>query len=225
MGLFSKLKSSMDGGVQLHVQAPGSVPSNQVIPVRLTITADSSRTINSVKAELKAQAREQGITLGSGQGIGTQSSSTTSQTIAQVESREPFTISPGETKTIDLQLYLSGGLPGANVMAQMDNIGGALGGAMKAMASVAQGFGHVNYFYSVHASADVQDAHMSPKDKQSIQILPPVEAAPPVQPTTFVAETSPDQVQPSTSIPQPPVLAPLQLPQDVSAGQQGGQQV
>jgi len=61
MGLFSKLKSNMDGGVQVHIQAPSSTPSNQVIPVTVTITADSSQTINNVKAEIKAQAREQGF--------------------------------------------------------------------------------------------------------------------------------------------------------------------
>src|ERR1700691_5501178 len=101
MGLFSKLKSSMNGGVQVHVQAPSAVPSNQIIQVAVTVTSDSSQTINSVKAQIKAQAKEQGFTMGGGQGIGVQEGRTMEQTVAQAENREPFTIGPGETKTVN----------------------------------------------------------------------------------------------------------------------------
>jgi len=212
MGLFSKLKSSMDGGVQLHIQAPGSVPANQVIPVMVTITANGMRTINSVKAEIKAEAREEGIAMGNGRGVGVQNSSTMAQTIAQVESRESFSISPGETKTVNLQLYINGGVAGINPMGQMSNVGGVLGGVLQTVAS----FEHVNYLYSVHASADVQDVHLSPSDKQPIQILPPAEAAPAAS-TTTPNSVFPNQAQPPASSPQASVP-----PQDQSSGQQGG---
>ncbi len=177
MGLFSKLKSSMNGGVQVHIQTPSAVPSNQVIQVAVTVTSESSQTINSVKAQIKAQAKEQGITMGGGQGVGVQDTRTMEQTVAEAESREPFTIGPGETKTINLQLYLNGGTASNGSMGQMGNMGGALGGALQAVASLAQNFDHVNYIYTVHGSVDVQGHNLNPSDKQSIQILPPSESA------------------------------------------------
>ncbi len=195
MGLFNKLKSNMDGGVQVHLQAPSSVPANQVIPVTVTITADSTQTINNVKAEIKAQAREQGFTMG-GQGVGMQEGRTMAQTVAQVESREPFTVGPGETKTVNLQLFINGSTGTGGPLGQMGNMGGALGGALQAVASVAQNFEHVNYLYSVHASADVQGHHVGPSDKQSIEILPPSATAQAVQPTPFAGDAMPGQAQP-----------------------------
>lgn len=231
MGLFSKLKSNMDGGVQVHIQAPSSIAANQVIPVTVTVTADSSQTINNVKAEIKAQAREEGLTIGSGmggmnmggRGLGVQEGRTVAQTVAQVESREPFTIGPGETKTINLQLYLNGNA-GSSPLGQIGNTGGVLGGALKAVATVAQGMEHINYLYSVHASADVQGHHVGPSDKQSIQILPP-EATQAAQPTPFVGN-APNQVEPASVPPVPPTptMPPPQPPPDGSSGQQAGPQ-
>ena len=222
MGIFNKLKSSMDGGVQVHVQAPSSVSSNQVIPVTVTITADSSQTINNVKAEIKAQAREEGLMMGNRQGIGVQSSRTMAQTVAQVENREPFTIGPGETKTINLQLYLNGGAADNVPLGQIGNAGGALGGILQGVASVAQNFEHVNYLYSVHASADVQGHHIGPSDKQSIQILPPTAGAQAAQTTPPFAGNLPNQVEPPTTpvTPQAPVtpMPPTQMPQDGPSG-------
>lgn len=163
----------MNGGVQVHVQAPSAVPSNQVIQVTVSITSDTSQTINSVKAEIKAQAREQGFTMGGAQGMGVQQSRTMEQTIAQAESRDQFIINPGETKTVTLQLFLSGGTGGMGPLGQMASVGGVMGGVMQAMSSVAQNFEHVNYLYTVHASVDVQGHSLNPSDKQPIQMLPP----------------------------------------------------
>jgi hypothetical protein len=196
MGLFSKLEENIHhGGIKIHVQAPSSVPGNQVIPVTVTITADSSQTINSVKAELKAQVREEGIRMGGmngmgGGGIGMQGGRTNYQTIAQIESREPFTINPGETRTVNLQLYLNGTPANGNMRSP---IGGALG----AIASVAQNFERVNYLYSVHASAKVQGISLDPSDKQPIEILPPAEP-------TQVINNLQDNNQPQVIQPAPP---------------------
>jgi hypothetical protein len=176
MGLFSKFKNGMNGGVEVHVQAPSSVPSNQVIPVTVNVTSKSTQTVNSVKAEIKAVAKEQGLSMNNpGGGVGVQSGTTTAHTVAQAESRESFTINAGETKSIEMQLYINGGAAGANPMAKMSNVGGALGGVLQTVASVAQNFDHVNFIYSVHASVDVEGHEMNPSDKQSIQILPPTE--------------------------------------------------
>ncbi len=202
MGLFGKLKQNMNhGGVKVHIQAPSSVPGNQVIPVTVTITADSSQTINSVKAEIRAEAKEQGVNIGGPNGgVGMQSSRSMPQTIAQVENREPFTIAPGETKTINLELYISGSAASGNPMSQVANIGGGLGTALQAVAAVAQNFDHVSYLYTVHASADVPGVSLDPGDHQPIQILPPTAAAPqPTQP----ASSAPVQSQPQTTLPTP----------------------
>jgi hypothetical protein len=218
MGLFDKLKQNMNGGVKVQVQAPSSVPGNQVIPVTVTITADDSRTVNSVKAEIKAEAREQGINIGGNNmgggtgGVGVQSSRTMAQTIAQVESREPFTIGPGETKTVNLQLYVSGNTGSGNPLGQLGNAGGGLGQVLQTVASVAQNFEHVNYIYSVHASADVDDVKLDPGDKQSIQLLPPTAApqpvapAQPAQPGPVPVQNQPPTppVQPAPPVPPPP---------------------
>lgn len=213
MGLFGKLKQNMNhGGVKIHIAAPSSVPSNQVIPVAVTISADSSQTINSVKAEIKAQAKEQGIAMGGGNmgGMGVQQGRTMAQTIAEVESREAFTIAPGETKTVNLELYIGGSAGSGNPLGQMANAGGGLGGVMQAVASAAQNFEHVNYIYSVHASADVEGVSLDPGDKLPIQILPPtaaVQTAQPTQPSSSV----PGQNQLPTTPPIPP-LPGMQVP-------------
>jgi hypothetical protein len=222
MGLFSKLEENIHhGGIKIHVQAPSSVPGNQVIPVTVTITADSPQTINSVKAELKAQVREEGIRMGGmngmgGGGIGMQGGRTNYQTVAQVESREPFTINPSETRTVNLQLYLNG-TPGNG------NMRTPIGGALGALASVAQNFERVNYMYSVHASANVQGISLNPSDKQPIEILPPTESAQAVQPTQTINNLQ-DNNQPQVIQPVPPnpniPPAPTQPTDDINPNQQ-----
>jgi hypothetical protein len=72
-----------------------------------------------------------------GSGVGMQEGRNMAQTVAQVENREPFTLAPGETKTVNLQLYINGGTSGL----------------MGTLQNVTQSFGHINYIYSVHASA------------------------------------------------------------------------
>jgi len=214
VGLFGKLRSNMNhGGVKVQLQAPSSAPADQVIPVTVTITAEDSQTVDGVKAEIKAQAREQGITMGGGQGVGVQSSRSIDQTVAQVESREPFTIGPGETKTVNLQLYLNGNAGGGNPLGQLGNAGGALGGALQTLATVAQNIDHVNYLYSVHASADVEGVRLDPSDKQSIQILPPSGAAQPAQPV--IANAVPSQPQENV----PPANSSTAPPQNIPSDQ------
>jgi hypothetical protein len=191
MGLFSRLKANFNhGGVKVRVSAPDAIPSNQVIPVQVTVTADSAQTIMSVKAEIKAQMREQGVNLGSGGGIGVgvQRNTATSQTVAVAENREQFMLSPGESKTVELQLYINGSAANPNSLAALDTGLGALGGVVQ---SLVQNFDHVNYLYSVHASADVDGINLDPNDKQPIQILPPTEAVS----QTIVAAADPLPIQ------------------------------
>lgn len=177
MGIFSKLKQRLNGGVTLQLGVPSTVAENQIIPVSVTVVADSAQTVASVKAVLKVEAKEQGMTMGGG--IGVQQSETMAQTIAQVQSNEPFTLAPGETKTVNLELYINGGAGVGNPMAQLSNVGGALGGVLQAVASAAQGFQHVNYLYTVHASADVEGVSIDPSAKVAIQIIPASVIQPP----------------------------------------------
>jgi hypothetical protein len=227
MGLFGKLKANMThGGVKVHVQAPSSVPGNQVIPVQVTITADSPQTIDSVKAEIKAQVREQGLNIGGmgggmgvNRGVGVEDRRTNYQTVAQVESRESFTLSPGETKTVTLQLFINGSAGSGNPLGQLNNMGGALGGVLQSVVSAAQGFEHVNYVYSVHASANVQGVALDPSDKQPIQILPPAAAAQPIQPAAQPADTLQSTTQPITQplSPTPAMPQPVQPVENIAS--------
>lgn len=171
MGFFSKIKANMNhGGVKVQLLAPGSIDSDQIIPVQITLSAESAQTINSVKAEIQAEQREQGASFGGGQGVGVQQTATTIQTVAVVENREPFTLAAGESKIIDLQLYLSGGVAAPNPLA---NLSGNLGILGQVMQSVVSTLDHVNYLYSIHASADVDGITLDPSASQSIQFLPP----------------------------------------------------
>lgn len=173
MGLFSKLK----GGVKVKLEAPQAVPSNQVIPVKVTVTADKAAVIKSVSAQIRAQAREQGVNFGGNQngmgGVGVQSGTTNEFTVAQAENREEFNLAGGETKTVEFQLYLNGGAAGGGGSQLGSNAGGALGGVLKAVGAVVNNLDHVNYMYTVHASADIDGHALNANDHQSIQILPP----------------------------------------------------
>jgi hypothetical protein len=172
MGIFNKIRQNIHhGGVKVQIKAPSSVPENQVIPVTVTLTADSPQTIASVKAELRVQAKEEGVSIGNG--VGVQQSNTTTQTIAQVESREAFSIAPGETKTVNLELYADGS-GGGNALTDLS---GGAGGAIKAVVSAVQTLDPVHYMYSIHASADVEGIVMDPGDEMPIQILPAAQPA------------------------------------------------
>jgi len=188
MGLFSKIKDDISHGrVKVHVQAPGSIPINEVIPVSVTITSDTSRTINDVKVELKAQAREMGLgnmyAHPGVNGMGLQESRTMYQTVAQVENRESFSLNAGESKTVDLQLFLNGNQGSSAGTGSFTNPGGVLGGVMSAIGSI----DHINYVYKIEASVSIQGVDFGPNDSMAIQMLPPSQAeqmSPPPAPST-----------------------------------------
>ncbi|MEJ0072651.1 MAG: hypothetical protein WDN27_00975 [Candidatus Saccharibacteria bacterium] len=196
MGLFSKLRANMNhGGVTVHVQAPDTVPSNQVIPVQVTLTADSPQTVAGVKVELKARMKEQGMTLGRGAGV--QQNATTEQTVAVAESHEPLSLSPGQPQTVSLQLFMSGNTSAMGVLGGLGNTGGALGGVLQSAMAATQAFNHLDFIYTVHAHADVEGIALDPSDKRSIQLLPPAAAAQPA--TTGPVQPTPIADQPIQS--------------------------
>ncbi|HET8991934.1 MAG TPA: hypothetical protein VFN31_02790 [Candidatus Saccharimonadales bacterium] len=177
MGFFSKLGH---GGVKVQVQAPSSIARNQIIPVTVNISSDSTHTVKSVRVEIQAEAREQGITLGNGNmnmnvnvnqsvgGVGVQDSRTLYQTISQVENRDEFVINSGETKPLNFQLYIDA----ADSPNQANANAGGVVGVLQVVANVASDLAHVNYLYRVHATAVVDGVMLNPSDSQSIQILP-----------------------------------------------------
>jgi hypothetical protein len=188
MGIFSKLKEDFNrGGVKMQVQVPSSVPINQAIPVTITITSEEAKTITDVTAELQAQTCEQSIgigAMGNGMGgVGVQEEQSNYQTVSQVEDRESFSVLPGETKTITLQLFLND-----NNAAGMSTVSEALGGVMRTLSNL----DGIHYLYRVNAFAQVEGIDFKPSDKQPIELLPATEAT---QPAAFtgpaVAEDSP----------------------------------
>jgi hypothetical protein len=214
MSIFGKIKDNLHhGGVTVRLQVPSSIPGNQVIPVTVAITTDSPQTIDSVKAKIIAQTQVQGISIGNGAntGIGVGAGQTNdqaqarNQTVAQVESREQFTINPGETKTISLQLFINGDTGNGSQSA----MGAAVGNVLQAMSG---NFEHVNYTYSVFVSADVHGISLDPSDEQPIQLLPPTEGpqvAQPIQPLDGAQNYSQQQnIQPIP--PNPVASAPIQ---------------
>jgi hypothetical protein len=213
MGLFSKLGKSMHGGVTLKVQAPGSVNENQMVPITVTITSEETHTVSSVKAEIYAQEEQRGVSfgnngvgvgMGGGVGIGMGNNNNDmgmnnnrsyTQTVAQVESREAFTINPGETKVVNLQLYIDAG-----VTQKLSGGGGAVAGAIGALVSAAQTLENIHFIYSVHASAHVDGVKLHPSDHMPIQVLPPIS-------TTLQQPTATPQFNNAATV-APPVVNP-----------------
>lgn len=199
MGFFGKIRDNFShGGVKVRLQAPSSVTNNQVIPISVTITAgESPQTINKIKADIRVQTREQGIGLNGGVDDG----ETTEQIIAQVEDREPFTLAPNETRTIQLQIALD---TSSGTGFPTGQINGAVAGVLQSIASVAGNFENVSRSYTVHASADVAGISLDPTDHQPIQVLPAAQAQT-TQPASFTAQppSQPEQPQQPTNSPQP----------------------
>lgn len=196
MGFFSKLKADMNhGGVNLNAQVPGSVPSDQPITVTVAVTSDSPQTVNSITVKLEAEEREQGVSIGFGSGgmnnmnqMGANDENTGYQTVAQVENRDQFTIAPGDTKTVSLQLYLNNAQTGQGQPGQMNPMGAALGGVLQSIAM--RGFAHASFIYRVHVSADIAGVGIGPHQNLPIQIAPP-------SGQQFAAQPAPSMVPPT----------------------------
>jgi hypothetical protein len=211
MGLFSKLRADINhGGVKLQIQLPSSVAANQLIPVTVNITADTPCTINSLTAELQSQARQQGVSFGNnngtgGNGVGMNQSTSNYQKVAEVKNSESFTVNPGETKTVSMQLYLNGNATGANPLGQLTGAAGAVGGVLQSLASAAQNLEHVTYTYRVHVSADVDGVGIGPSGAEPIQIIPAAAGSQPAgMAQSVVAENSVPTGQPTQQPPASP---------------------
>jgi hypothetical protein len=174
MGLFGKLKENFKhGGVSLTLQAPTSVSLQDAsLPVSVTITAsDEAQTIKRVSAEIIATSQTQAFSTSGIQNNANQNN-VQQHTVARIDNNESFSLAPGESRTVQLTLTMSGAAQAMSGMAGMDpNSTGAhilntvVAGLKSADAS--------QYSYDLKASADVDGITLDPAKSQPLQINAP----------------------------------------------------
>lgn len=165
MGFFQKLKSNMHhAGVKVAIEAPDVVNmSDGAVPVTATVTAtDSAVQINGVKAEITASKQESG----SGDSPGMMST----YKFAETEDNNVFNLTPGQSKTLQLQVVFNAG--------GLANQAGALAGIAKAagaLQTAAETMNSSNVDYTLSASAMVEGISFNPSASKRIQIHKPGE--------------------------------------------------
>lgn len=173
MGFFSSLKKNFKhGGVKVRLQAPASVSMQDAsFPVNVSVVAsDSPAQVKGVKVEIIAESRNQAFNQPSS--VGTSNEQFTQQTVARSDYNQPFTLNPGETKTVQVNIVMNQGksvesqLPQGSAMAQVAHAVGQL-------QSLQEHLNQNSYSYYVQAVADVDGVSFDPSDRQDIQILKP----------------------------------------------------
>lgn len=86
----------------------------------------------------------------------------------------PFTIAPGETKTIELAITMN---QGAAMQSQMpaDGALAQVAGIIQQLQSVSEIMNDTSYEYHIRATAKVEGIAFSPSNEQLIQLLKPGE--------------------------------------------------
>lgn len=163
MGFFDKLKENIThGGVKLQLQAPGSVSmSDAAVPVSVTLTADDKpRNISNVKVEVIAETTSPGP------------SNATRRVIATVQSTQPFTLAPGTSQTVQLNLAMNIGAAAAEAL----DPNPILAAAAKFVGNIAQAAEAMDtrqYRYTMQATAQVDAIAFNPSASQPIQVTKP----------------------------------------------------
>jgi uncharacterized membrane protein len=171
MGFFGKIKENMNhGGVKVELQAPASVSeTDATLPVTVNVTAtDKPENIKSVKVQIIRQSHNQSFSTGNiNQGMQNQEF-----TVAQAEDVQPFSISPGETKTVQLSITMNAGTA---LGAQLPEGSGmsAVAGALEKLQEVSEVMNQNSYSYYIHASAQIDGIAIGPGSRQPLQILKP----------------------------------------------------
>ncbi|MGI9027823.1 MAG: hypothetical protein ACR2FM_03210 [Candidatus Saccharimonadales bacterium] len=136
------------------------------LPVAVTITSkDAPCTINKVSVEVIRESRNRSF----GE---TESSSNLSESMAQAENTEVFTLAAGETKTVQIAIVMNAGkfaaesLPANSGLAQV-------AGALEKLQSISQAMNQNSYEYYLSGYADVEGITFDPSGRQPIQILKP----------------------------------------------------
>jgi hypothetical protein len=170
MGFFGKLKQNIHhGGVEVKMQAPASIKmSDAVLPVNITITAtDQPAQIKSVKAEIQAVSQNMGFSQPNGATSPTNNVGTP-QTVAQEANMQAFTLNPGQSQTVQLNITMNAG-----AAAQQAGVGAQIAHAIGSLQTLAETLNSNSYTYTLIASADVEGIAFDPSDSQNLQILKP----------------------------------------------------
>jgi len=163
MGFFGKIKQNIHhGGVQVQMQALENIhASDAELPVSVTLTAiDQPVTINSVNVRIDATSENMAFSQPSGPS-NIQTNQQTIQTVAKQVNNQPFTLSPGQPQTLQLNISMS--LSGTDAQNQ---IAGALATAAKTLSYLR----NTSYIYNLVASADVEGIALDPSASQRIHI-------------------------------------------------------
>jgi hypothetical protein len=151
MGIFSKVKTAMSGsGIKVTVQAPETFNAGQLIPVNVQITSSSNsvQTIKAISVKIEAMERPGMLGIDNG-GFSAGSANDPRQnlmarTIGYTDMREAFTVNPGETKALTVQV-------GVEAQDVPNNIGNKA---------------------RINAMATVEGHLVGPNASQQVQVLP-----------------------------------------------------
>lgn len=173
MGFFSKLKENFThGGVKISLQAPPSVSMNGAdVPVTVALSAtDKQESIERVTVRILAQTNNRAFSASSN--ANANASQNEEHTVAEAEYAQPFSLAPGETKNVPLNIVMN---QGAAVASQLPQDSGAakVFGALQKLESVSEAMNGASYTYTIEASAKVQGLALGPGTRQPIQILKP----------------------------------------------------
>jgi hypothetical protein len=178
MGIFGKLKENFNhGGIKIQLQAPATVSMNDAaVPVTVNVSAtEEQRTVENIRVNITAQSQNQGFNEPTNQNIGMPETAQGAQhVVAEANYTQPFSIMPGETKTIKLSIVMNAGaavgaqLPEGSGMAQV-------AGALQKLQSISEAMNGNSYQYFIQVSAKIEGVTLGPSYQQSIQILKPGE--------------------------------------------------
>lgn len=171
MGFFGKIKQNIHhGGVKVQMQAPASVKvSDPVLPVTVTVTAtDALAQIKSVKVEIQALNQSTGFSQPFGQTTSSANNISTPQTVAQEVNAQPFTLNPGQSQTLQLNITMNAG-----AAAQQAGVNSVIAQTIGRLQSLAETLNSNSYTYTLIASADVEGIALDPSTSQNLQILKP----------------------------------------------------
>jgi len=175
MGFFSKLKQDLShGGIKLNIQAPATVQEQDAsfnAQVIITISGEAAQTINQIKVSLIEDHTEHS-NFQAGQQNNSMPNGPILKELSSAIYSEGFTINPGETKTITVQVPLNMGKLASQALPQ----NGALTAAANVLGkleTVTDAMNNSHYRHYIQAVADVAGIHMSPSARADIQLLKP----------------------------------------------------
>lgn len=170
MGLFDNLKQNFKHGVDVKLEAPASISSQDPeLPVSVAVSAsDNQQTIQKIYVEIIAETRDQNFSLNSSSTSSTQEQ----KVVARAEYTEPFVVPAGETRAVQLSIIMN---QGAAIKEQLPEGSGLaqIAGAFEQLQNVTNAVSQKNYTYTLRAVADVEGVAFDPSDQQPLQILKP----------------------------------------------------